>query len=63
VLTNHAPAEVWIALAEKAPAEVWIALSEKLRKPRLDRPRLRVARFSGPALTQGIETARPGSGP
>lgn len=45
-------------LTTQAPAEVWIALAEKARKPRLDYPRLRVARFSGPALTEGIETHR-----
>ena len=45
-------------LTTQAPAEVWIALPEKARKPRLARPRLRVARFSGPALTEGIETHR-----
>ena len=43
-------------LTTQAPAEVWIALPEKARKPRLDYPRLRVARFSGPALTEGIES-------
>lgn len=42
-------------LTTQAPAEVWIALAEKARKPRLDHPRLRVTRFSGPALTEGIE--------
>src|SRR6476659_2767811 len=45
-------------LTTQAPAEVWIALPEKARKPRLDYPRLRVARFSGLALTEGIETHR-----
>ena len=30
----------------------------KARKPRLDFPRLRVARFSGPALVEGIERYR-----
>jgi predicted transcriptional regulator of viral defense system len=45
-------------LTTQSPAEVWIALPEKARKPRLDYPRLRVARFSGPALTQGIERHR-----
>ena len=45
-------------LTTQAPAEVWIALPEKARKPRLDYPRLRVARFSGPALTEGIEAHR-----
>jgi predicted transcriptional regulator of viral defense system len=34
---------------------VWIALPEKARRPQLDYPRLRVARFSGAALTEGIE--------
>src|SRR3990172_10623415 len=38
------------------PSEVWIALPEKARKPRLDYPRLRVMRFSGAALSEGIET-------
>lgn len=45
-------------LTTQNPSEVWIALPEKARKPRLDYPRLRVARFSGPALTEGIETHR-----
>ena len=45
-------------LTTQAPAEVWIALAEKARRPRLDYPRVRVARFSGPALTEGIETHR-----
>ena len=43
-------------LTTQAPAEVWIALSEKARKPTLDGVRLRVTRFSGQALTEGIET-------
>ncbi|MBM3286466.1 MAG: transcriptional regulator [Candidatus Eisenbacteria bacterium] len=42
-------------LTTQSAAEVWIALPEKARRPRLDYPRLRVARFSGPALTEGIE--------
>jgi hypothetical protein len=45
-------------LTTQAPAEVWIALPARARKPRLDHPRLRVARFSGQALTEGIETHR-----
>ena len=45
-------------LTTQAPADVWIALPEKARKPKLDYPRLRVARFSGAALTEGIETHR-----
>lgn len=43
-------------LTTQSPAEVWIALPEKARKPKLDYPRLRVARFSGLALIEGIET-------
>ena len=45
-------------LTTQNPAEVWIALPEKARKPHLDYPRLRVARFSGEALTEGIELHR-----
>jgi predicted transcriptional regulator of viral defense system len=45
-------------LTTQNPAEVWIALPEKARKPRLDYPRLRVTRFSGPAFTEGIEAHR-----
>ena len=45
-------------LTTQNPAVIWIALPEKARKPRLDYPRLRVARFSGAALTEGIETRR-----
>jgi predicted transcriptional regulator of viral defense system len=43
-------------LTTQSPAGVWIALPEKARRPRLDYPRLRVARFTGKALTEGIET-------
>jgi predicted transcriptional regulator of viral defense system len=45
-------------LTTQAPAEVWVALPEKARRPRIASPRLRVARFSGAALTEGIETHR-----
>jgi predicted transcriptional regulator of viral defense system len=45
-------------LTTQSPADVWIALSGKARRPRLDYPRLRVARFSGAALTEGVETHR-----
>jgi hypothetical protein len=43
-------------LTTQQPAEVWLALPEKARRPRLDYPRLRVARFSGAALAEGIES-------
>lgn len=45
-------------LTTQSPAEVWVALPEKARRPRLDYPRLRIARFSGEALTEGIEERR-----
>lgn len=42
-------------LTTQLPPEVWLALPERARRPRLDYPRLRVARFSGAALSEGIE--------
>lgn len=42
-------------LTTQSAPDVWIALPEKARRPRLDYPNLRVARFSGPALTEGVE--------
>lgn len=45
-------------LTTQSPAEVWIALPEKARRPRLDYPRVRIARFAGEALTEGIEERR-----
>jgi len=43
-------------LTTQMPREVWIALPEKARRPRLKYPALRVARFSGAALSEGVET-------
>jgi predicted transcriptional regulator of viral defense system len=40
----------------QAPFEVWLAIDRKARRPRQDLPPLRIVRFSGKALTQGIET-------
>lgn len=34
---------------------VWVAVGNKSRAPQLSYPPLRVARFSGPALTEGVE--------
>lgn len=45
-------------LTTQSPAQIWIAVPVKARKPQLDYPRLRVARFSGSALTEGVETHR-----
>lgn len=48
-------------LTSQAPFEVWIAIGNKDRLPRLDWPPLRVLRFSGEALTAGVETRTMGS--
>src|SRR5262249_258183 len=45
-------------LTTQAPFEVWLAIGEKARSPKLDYPPLRIARFSGPALTTGIQEHR-----
>ena len=42
-------------LTTQAPFQVWLAIGEKGRLPKLDYPRLRIVRFSGPALTTGVE--------
>nr|WP_197441455.1 type IV toxin-antitoxin system AbiEi family antitoxin domain-containing protein [Thalassoglobus neptunius] len=42
-------------LTTEFPFEVWIALDNHARQPAVDSPPIRVARFSGPALTFGIE--------
>ena len=45
-------------LTTQSPHEVWIALAENARKPSLDYPKLRVARFSKAALAAGVEQHR-----
>src|SRR4051794_1940052 len=42
-------------LTTQAPHEVWIALANKAWTPKVSCPRLRIARFSGPALSEMIE--------
>ena len=42
-------------LTTQAPREVWIAIGQKARRARVERPRLRIVHFSGPALSAGIE--------
>jgi predicted transcriptional regulator of viral defense system len=42
-------------LTTQAPFEVWIAVGNKARAPMLTYPPLHIARFSGKALTEGIE--------
>jgi len=45
-------------IGTQLPHEVWIAIDRRARRPALSWPRLRVHRFSGKALTEGIETHR-----
>jgi predicted transcriptional regulator of viral defense system len=40
-------------LTTQMPHEVWLAIDTKARLPKLDYPPLRIARFSGAALTYG----------
>lgn len=42
-------------LTTQSPFEVWLAIPNKARAPKMDYPPLRVVRFSGAALTEGIE--------
>jgi len=37
------------------PFEVWLAIDRRARKPRLRSPLIRFVRFSGPAMTQGVQ--------
>ena len=45
-------------LTTQNPWEVWIAVTPASRKPKVDHPPLRIVRFSGMALTEGIECHR-----
>ena len=45
-------------LTTQAPFEVWLAIGEKARLPKVDYPPLRIVRFSGPALEDGIKEHR-----
>src|SRR5690606_12755497 len=42
-------------LTTPAPFEVWMAIDESARQPRGDSPSLRIVRFSGAALTYGVQ--------
>lgn len=43
-------------IGTQLPFEVWMAIDRKARLPSLDYPPMRFVRFSGEALTEGIET-------
>ena len=45
-------------LTTQSPFEVWLAIGEKSRLPKLDSPPLHIVRFSGRALTYGVEEHR-----
>jgi len=45
-------------LTTQSPFEVWMAIDRKARLPKSDSPRLRIVRYSGEALTAGIEERR-----
>ncbi len=42
-------------LTTQAPFQVWLAIDAKARAPRVDMPPLRIVRFSGEALTYGVQ--------
>jgi predicted transcriptional regulator of viral defense system len=42
----------------QSPFEVWLAIEEKSRLPRFENPPLRIVRFSGKALTYGVQEHR-----
>jgi predicted transcriptional regulator of viral defense system len=45
-------------IGTQLPHEVWVAVDRRDRRPNLAWPRLRVVRFSGKPLTEGVETHR-----
>jgi predicted transcriptional regulator of viral defense system len=47
-----------VSLRTQRPFEVWIAIDQKAAKPRIDYPPVRIVRFSGKALSGGIESYR-----
>jgi predicted transcriptional regulator of viral defense system len=45
-------------IGTQLPHEVWVAIDRRARRPKLEWPRLRVVRFGGKALTEGVESHR-----
>jgi len=41
-------------IGTQAPSAIWLAIPHKARLPRLEKPKLRIVRFSGPAWTYGV---------
>ena len=42
-------------IGTQSPFEVWVAIDQKAAKPQIDYPPIRIVRFSGKALSEGIE--------
>lgn len=42
-------------LGTQLPSEVWMAIPRRARQPAVEYPHLRIVRFSGKALTEGVE--------
>ena len=42
-------------IGTQAPYEVWMALDRRAARPRVTHPKTRIVRFSGKALTEGVE--------
>lgn len=68
-VAKHAPKAVFCLLTAlrfhnigtQNPPEVWLAIDGKAHKPVLDYPRIRVVRFSGRAMTEGVEDHKVGN--
>lgn len=45
-------------IGTQVPSEVWLALDRRARRPVVSYPPLRIVRFSGEALREGVETHR-----
>ena len=43
-------------IGTQLPSDVWLAIDRRARRPALKYPPLRVVRYSGAALTEGVET-------
>lgn len=52
---------VYHRIGTQNPNQVWMAIDVKAWRPRVDYPRMRIVRFSGPALSEGIMTVKVGS--
>jgi predicted transcriptional regulator of viral defense system len=64
VKTSHWPKRALLSalqfheLTTQIPHEVWLAIDVRARHPKLDYPPLRIVRFSGAALSFGVEQHR-----